>query len=131
MPFDGNDPTSAVRLIDAVLDVLGPEGERWIKKRLSNARGHHCILGALAYSRRKLRTPRGDLATDYIRQAIRELPGDPLWLTSVTCFNDYPDRRFTDVRDVLRRARVLAAGSEGDPLSRREQQAAKSPEIPS
>jgi hypothetical protein len=110
MPLDGIDHGAAdtVRIIDAVIEALGPKGERWRKGGMSDASGRHCLRGALFYARRKIDV-RGDRATDCILEAIRKIPNLPGCWASMEAFNDRKNTKFRDVRDVLLRARELAA----------------------
>src|ERR1700722_12169993 len=103
MPFDGNADRPEVRIIDLMLEVTGPNGEKWIKGKETSAEGGHCVMGALNYSRRKLGI-RGDETHRHIRSAIkmRTLRGG--W--PVTAFNDGTDD-FRIIRHVLLRARWL------------------------
>jgi hypothetical protein len=111
MPFDGTGTakTDELRILDKVLEVLGPHGERWIKDTLSNEVGDHCVLGALRHARRKLKTARGDKATLYIKLAINLAPRVPQGCrSSIATFNDDDNITFVQVRDVLRAARAIA-----------------------
>ena len=108
MPFDGME-TDEIRLLDKMLEVLGPNGERWIKSTLSNEDGDHCVLGALHYARRKLKTAKGDKATLYIKLALNLTPRVPQWCrSSIATFNDNENINFVQVRNVLRAARAIA-----------------------
>lgn len=108
MPFDGSLRSREVQIIDLILEVLGPNGERWIKGYETSTEGGHCLMGALKYSRRRLRI-RGDETQSHIKRAIgiRYLRG-----IAVTTFNDSTDD-FRIIRHVLLRARWLAAGRPG------------------
>jgi hypothetical protein len=110
MPLDGIDhgAADALRIIDAVIARLGPKGERW-HHGTRDAKGKYCLRSALRYARRKLKTAPGDPATDYIRQAIREVPGLPGFYGYVEAFNSRGATKFRDVREVLLRAKELAA----------------------
>jgi hypothetical protein len=109
MPFDDTTRTTdTVRILDEVIAVLGPKGERWSQRVYHNRKGQHCLRGALHYARRKLKTPAGDRATDCIRQAIREIPGLLAYWAYVEPFNDRREAKFRGVRAVLARARQLA-----------------------
>jgi hypothetical protein len=111
MPFDGTDFRPAVAVIDKVIDLLGPNGERWIKSSTSSPDGR-CIIGALRRSRLELKV-KGDKAATYIRHAIAVLepPAHP-WRepSTIPFFNDIPHRKFGDVAMVLAYARAMAAG---------------------
>jgi len=122
MPFDAmpaiteSEAATALRLIDAVIEALGPNGERWRKGDLTSPDGKHCIMGALHYCRRKLRTPRGDRTTFFLRRAINhDLPFFH-YAVSVMQFNDLKCDGFADVRKILLLARELAVcAAEGRP----------------
>lgn len=45
MPFDGANVLPTVA--DKMMDVLGPNGENWMRGMLHNGQGKHCMLGAL------------------------------------------------------------------------------------
>ena len=110
MPLDGinHGAADALRIINAVIALLGPKGERW-HHGTHDAKGKHCLRSALHYARRKLKTAPGDPATAYIRQAIREVPQLPRFFDYVEAFNCRSATKFRDVREVLLRAKELAA----------------------
>ena len=45
MPFDDTTrPTDTVRILDEVIAVLGPKGERWSQRVYHNRKGQHCYV---------------------------------------------------------------------------------------
>jgi hypothetical protein len=121
MPFDSlptiseSQARTAARLIEAVIETLGPNGERWIRAQLSDRGGNHCVMGALSYSRRKLRTPRGDRAVYFLRRAANYHLPEGIGDWPVSGFNDIAIN-FAAVGAMLMLARELAlCAAEGRP----------------
>lgn len=108
MPYDGRQLCAEIRIIDKVLEVLGPMGEYWLQWKSSDRRGNRCMLGAVNYARRKLGIKQ-DLTTLFIIRALcasnacRDIP---LYIES---YNDHPGRTFDEIAGVLVHARNLAA----------------------
>ena len=122
MPFDGQPDMTALRLIEAVIEALGPKGKRWVRGRFSTREGEHCVMGALDHCRRKLRTPKGDRATFFLRRAVNYNLPERHYELGVSNFNDLWEGRFADVHAMLLLARELAlCAVEGrpEPLRRR------------
>jgi hypothetical protein len=46
------DPAKAVQVLDLLLASFGDDGEHWLRNRLGDGRGNHCLVGALGYVRR-------------------------------------------------------------------------------
>ncbi|HTW28265.1 MAG TPA: hypothetical protein VME92_14130 [Acetobacteraceae bacterium] len=112
MPFDAQDPRlGAVAMIDAVLDYLGPDGERWYQGGW-HRRDQRCLLGTMAHLR-AVRHVKGDATRKYLLAAFRERR---LRSTSVIAVNDCAETTFDDVRGMLLTARAIAlADIEGRP----------------
>jgi hypothetical protein len=92
MPFDATPelPIEA-RIIDKALDILGPNGEKWLQGKLADKHGNHCMLGAIRLARRRLKT-KGDSTEDHL---LRVLQRD--FEQTVPCieeFNEHGARRF-------------------------------------
>ena len=104
MPFDlASEPSIETRILDEMLEILGPNGERWIKDLEQDDKGGYCMLGALGLVLQRLGFPHGDPIT-YINQAIYEAYGKVI---SVVEFSDSPRRRFQEIRRVLRLAKTV------------------------
>jgi hypothetical protein len=58
MPFDGSDIPETARVIDALLEFFGPEGERWIQDRQWDKKGNRCLWGALRLTKCSLKSRR-------------------------------------------------------------------------
>ena len=117
MPFDGTTDQRTVhtiKIIDLMLEILGPNGERWLQGGFHDVDGNHCILGALRYVRRRLGTSaEEDDATHCIQQAIR-VGGKSDRLSKwcdIQWFNDDSHREFQEIRAALHAARELAHDS--------------------
>ena len=120
MPFDGtNSRPAAVAVIDRAIDLLGPNGERWIQNSFTD-KGSHCILGALRRARHELGIKGDRSSGKHILRAITVIDPRP-WvdatlapvarqIDSIANFNDQRGRKFRDVALVLTYARGLAAG---------------------
>jgi len=119
MPFDGaNFEHGVAQLFEAMLEFLGPNGERWTCGTLLDKDGNRCLIGAMRHCRAKLRMNGGDKAAYCLRKAIRHhLNGEA---SDIMGFNDILADSFEDVRAVLVRARDSAFGKES-PRYPREQ----------
>ena len=67
---DQSTALNAMRVIDLVLDVYGPNGEHWLQGGFRDGRKRRCLVDAIAYVRRKHGIG-GDDASWYIYEAIR------------------------------------------------------------
>ena len=75
MPFDlAPEPSIETRILDEMLEILGPNGEHWIKDLEQDDKGGYCMLGALGLVLQRLGFPHADPIT-YINQAIYEAYG--------------------------------------------------------
>jgi len=107
MPFDGREPCLEIQIIDKALEVLGPNGEHWTWGARSDRYGNRCILGAIAYAKRKSGIRR-DKTIRLILAAL--FPFDDLLLTSdfIADYKDECGRSFCEIQALLLRARRLA-----------------------
>jgi hypothetical protein len=104
MPFDATpDRSSETRIIDKALQILGPNGENWIKG--DGVDDKFCMLHALNMARHRIggRT-RGDETELRVVEAIRLLHHKT---QQVPDFNDDPERTFEEVVAVLQLARTV------------------------
>src|ERR1700757_1141814 len=101
MPFDGT-VSDKGRVIDEMLRILGPKGERWIKDKLADAQGGMCMLGALRSAHQNLGLPDNAGAGAAILEAIQQEAGSFL---QIEAFNDLQDS-FGPIRRVLHAAKV-------------------------
>jgi hypothetical protein len=86
----------------------GPNGEHWTWGARSDRQGNRCILGAVAYARRKLGVKR-DKTLNLILEAI--FPDDlPVSTDFIADYNDAYDRTFDEIEAILLHARRLAGG---------------------
>jgi hypothetical protein len=117
MPFDGNAERSApirlpdappleARIIDEALNILGPNGEKWIQGDEADAQHNHCMIGAIRLARHRLKA-RGDDTERLIAQVLyRGTCRRPL--QSIENFNDERGRRFGQVREAFLLAKCEA-----------------------
>jgi hypothetical protein len=104
-----SDPGKAVRLLDALLQSFGENGEHWIRGRLDDGNGSRCLIGAIDHLYREqpvLRGSRTDVgyyiaAVNYPRQ-LR-----PYSRAGLMAVNDL-SKSFDQLRAVLVKARALA-----------------------
>jgi hypothetical protein len=99
-------------VIDRMLHILGPNGERWTRGIHTDEERNHCILGALRRARHELKI-KGDKSAMHIRHAIAALSPPPTyWHGTFTIpdFNDCMSRKFSEIAMVLAYARAMAAG---------------------
>jgi hypothetical protein len=104
LPFDGthfSQPTAA-SVIDKMMDLLGPNGERWIQgsRRAGNK---FCLEGAIFEASFKLSTESYP-TVKLIIQSINYFHGFR-GRAPISSFNDHQNRRFSDVRAMLAFAR--------------------------
>jgi hypothetical protein len=110
---------SAMRVIDLVLDFYGPDGEPWLQRAFRDRRKRRCLVGAIAYVRRKHGIG-GDGASWYIYEVIRPQiyevrpAAKSLWSESLLrdrliFYNDHRCKSFAELRAVLIKARIRAA----------------------
>jgi hypothetical protein len=118
MPFDGTNclPVEA-RIIDAALEILGQKGERWIQGQFADDNGGHCMVGAIRLARRRLKL-KDDETTQLIGKIIEadfKLFGqEPSpYGQLIQGYNDQPNRTFTEVKIVMRKARHDAIAEMG------------------
>ena len=123
MPFDGTaDRPAAVRtfgtppcappvearIIDEALEILGPNGERWIQGSETDCDHNHCMIGAIKLARRRLGV-KGDKTVRLINNEIQRYraASEDRWRkeSGVVDFNDRPDRTFEQVRETFLLAR--------------------------
>ncbi len=108
MPFDGSDIPETARVIDALLEFFGPEGERWIQEHPWNKKGNRCLWGALRFTKCSLTARRQ--AERQIAVAIDRLfpPTDANATNSeiIIRYNDQIAQRYQDIRYVLLMARA-------------------------
>ena len=97
-------PTTAVLLL--ALEILGPSGKKWTRGYLSDATGRHCMRGAVNLARRTLKV-KGDDAIRLLRAAVKDERFEG-WQWNVQNFNDWPHRRFADVRLAIQLAIALS-----------------------
>jgi hypothetical protein len=112
MPFDGNaerstpvrslnaplgEPPVEARIIDEMLDILGPHGENWIQQaeRLGQK---FCIVGALKHAEHLLRVDTCNRAHTLISEAIGRCHNTD---DCIVTFNDRPELQFSDIREAL------------------------------
>jgi len=87
----------AARIIDEMLEILGPNGENWIQQeeRLGQK---FCIIGALKHAEHLLRVDTCNRTHTLISEAIGRCHNTD---DCIATFNDRPDRQFSDIREAL------------------------------
>jgi hypothetical protein len=106
---DAAKAVEAVCMLDAVLELFGPAGERWMRGRYHDPKqGRFCLVGAMNYLQRERRIAPG-ASDEYLHAAIwpRGIPpGAPPY--PLVWFNDNGRRTFNELRTVIEKARTLA-----------------------
>jgi hypothetical protein len=90
-----------------------PIGEHWLQGDFRDSNKRHCLVGAIAYLRRKHRISR-DGTVSYLNDAIQIEWQPPAWSkpaqsARLIFFNDNRRKSFDDLRTVLIKARIRAA----------------------
>jgi hypothetical protein len=110
MPFDGVvEVNRDVRVIDKMLELFGPDGEGWGKGYEYRDR-KLCLRGALKSAKSRLRS-RDDRAGAYILYQIAKIETAFVGrrvIPSLEHWNDYPERTFFQIREMLAQAKELA-----------------------
>jgi hypothetical protein len=115
MPFDSAPVRKLppeVRVIDEILDLLGPNGEHWVQRTFYSY-NRLCLYTAVYVA-----TDSADMkltVDDVLNRLCRELPlrvkFGRRWIGSRYCmvmFNDKPGRQFSEIKKLLLRARDRA-----------------------
>jgi hypothetical protein len=96
--------TTAVLLL--ALEILGPSGKKWARGTLSDRKGRHCMRGAVNLARRRLKV-KGDAAIRLLHASVKDERFEG-WQWNVQNFNDWPQRKFADVRLAIQLAIALS-----------------------
>lgn len=92
--------TEVVQILERARELLGPNGERWIKYNgfeTEEAPGFYCLIEALneASGQKSITTP--------VNSIVRKVIGG-----GIIDWNDAPERTWEEVASVLERAKGLA-----------------------
>jgi hypothetical protein len=98
------DPAAAIRMLDMV-EELFDGGRRWIKGRLSDRKGNHCLVGAIGHLRRT-HGIRRDETEKYLKCAL-PLIATRLPYPTIESFNDSASS-YVAIKSLLKRARARA-----------------------
>jgi hypothetical protein len=130
MPFDGNaersapvrlpdapqcEPPIEARIIDEALEILGPNGEKWIQGREADQRHNHCMIGAIKLARRRLKV-KGDDTERLMLNALYRDNGQER-VQFIERFNDQSGQSFNRVREtfLLAKCEALSHARRGGP----------------
>jgi hypothetical protein len=101
----------AVGVIDKALELLGPNGERWIKGKLRTKDGF-CIIGAMKRARSLTKLRSGN-AEDFLTMVIkREQHKSTAPSFLISSFNDKPETTFENIREIMLVAKCEAMRAE-------------------
>ena len=113
MPFDGLGVNQDMLVIDKMLEIFGPNGERWIQGVEYHPGRSWCLVGALKSARRRLRS-RDDEAGKFIVYAIWHADNTAIKRRmSIEEWNDQSGRTFDEIKDMLSFARTVAGWQRG------------------
>jgi hypothetical protein len=100
-------PAKGVQALDSLLRFFGENGEHWIRGRLDDGNGNHCLVGAIDDLYCKQAVPRGTrTGVGYYIGAVIG-PHRLLSRSGLITFNDLC-KNFDELRAVILKARALA-----------------------
>ena len=103
MPRDAQSAARAVDMLDLLIEFFD-DGERWIKGKLDDGMGNHCLVGAMRDIRDGYNL-HGAPTRVYLLKAMQRSP--KIGWTGLISFNDRC-RDFGELREVILQARNLA-----------------------
>ena len=96
-------PNKIAELISEAINILGPNGEHWIRGRLDDGCGNYCMLGALSKANQKIPDSNLFTACESVARVIERksyinCDGD---VSCIPIYNDIVASNFSQIKEVM------------------------------